>query len=239
MPRLAIALSALALTLSLTLSASAQNQNVGELLRRNQTLQEENIRLKAQVDQLTRRNEALRRDALEKGVKAVAVIDVVKAFNALIEKTEFDADFKGQGTDAIQEDKKRRERIKKLQDQLDQEVIGTKGYNDKQKEVDDAVLDHQLWLAGEQGKLLAQRNRRMEEIYNKMMTSIGDVAKELKFDQVMIKEPTLNLIGARPDQVAAMIRSRKVLWSHDRLEITDQVVKRMNDDFVKGKGAGE
>jgi Skp family chaperone for outer membrane proteins len=225
--------SFLVLAMGLAGNALAQAPDVTTLLRENQRLKEENDRLKAENERFARRIEELRKRAAGEGIRPVAVVDVIRAFNALIEKTEFDADFQGKGKEAIEQDKQKRERVDALRQRLDEQVIGSKEYGDAQKALDDAVLEHQLWLSGEQGKLLSRRNQRMEEMYNKLMESITAVARQQGFDQVMLREPDISFIGANPDQLAAMIRSRKVLWSSEDLDLTDLVVKAMNDEFVR------
>ena len=231
-----ITASILVLVVCLAGSVQAQSQDIATVLRENQQLREENARLKAENEQVKRRIEELRKRAAGEGVKAVAVVDVVGAFDQLIEKTEFDADFKGKGDEAIAEDRKKRERIDVLRQRLDEEVVGTQAYDDAQKLLDDAVLEHQLWLAGEQGKLLKRRHDRMEETYAKMMQTVSEVARQRGFNQVMLKEPPLNLVSARPEQVAPLIRSRKVLWSSDDLDLTAEVVKRMDEAHLQGRG---
>ncbi len=165
----------------------------------------------------------------------VAVVDVQKAFDALREKTQVEAELTTAADLVKTEDGKRQAKLRELDQDLKIMAVGTPPYEKKQEELERAALDRQVWLQFQQGKLNRERAVRIEAIYKKMIETIGRVAQANGYKLVLFKEQDVNLGSiSKPEQISAIIGSRKVLWSSDELDLTDQVVQRLNNDFNTG-----
>ncbi len=165
----------------------------------------------------------------------VAVVDVQKAFDALKEKVQVEAELQTQADVVKSEDNKRAGKLKELQQDLSILAAGTPAFDKKQEELERAALDRQVWLQFQQGKLNRERAIRIENIYAKMVGAIGRVASAGGYKLVLFKEPTVNLGQiTKPEQISAVIGARKVLWSADELDLTDEVIQRMNNEFQAG-----
>ncbi len=165
----------------------------------------------------------------------VAVVDVQKAFDALREKVQVEAELKSAADVVMQEDARRKQALEALQTDLQILARNTPPYDRKQEELERAALDRQVWLQFQQAKLNRERALRIENIYKKMTETIGRVATANGYKLVLFKEPDVNLAQiTKPDQISAVIGARKVLWSADELDLTDQVIQKLNNDFSSG-----
>ena len=80
-------------------------------------------------------------------------------------------------------------------------------------------------------------NDRKVEIYNEIRRVVDAVASEQKFDLVLrVEAPQLE--EDTRETPTAQIASRVVLYHHKNVDITEDVIKRLNDDYKKEKAAG-
>jgi Skp family chaperone for outer membrane proteins len=165
----------------------------------------------------------------------VAVVDVQKAFDALKEKTQVEAELQTAADLVKSEDTKRQTKLKELDQDLKIMAVGTAPYEKKQEELERAALDRQVWLQFQQAKLNRERAVRIEAIYKKMLETVGRVAQANGYKLVLFKEQDVNLSSiSKPEQISAIIGSRKVLWASDDLDLTEQVIQRLNNEFSTG-----
>ena len=79
----------------------------------------------------------------------------------------------------------------------------------------------------------SERVLQVANVYRKLSDTIGKVATEAGYDMVLFKEKTMALPQAnmKPDTLSAMLQMRKVIWVRNDLDITDQIVLRMNNEW--------
>lgn len=165
----------------------------------------------------------------------VAVVNVQKAFDALREKLDIEADLQTQADKVKQEDQRRQQKIGELKQDLSILASGTAAFEKKAEELERAALDRQVWLSFQQNKLNRERALRIEAIYKKMLETIGRVAASNGFKLVLFKEPDVKFANVtKPEQISALIQVRKVLWSADELDLTEQVIAKMNAERSAG-----
>lgn len=205
-----------------TLATTAVAQDAGELER----LRQENERLRAE-------NANLRKSVSGLGGSAAAVVDLQRLYESLKEKIRVEADFKTREEAFRTENENRQKKIKELSETLKDIEIGSPQYTNMQGQLQKLLGDHQVWVAIESGKLNRDRAKWIKEIYEKMLSSIDAVATQKKFDLVLFKAPTIDFTEVRSDQIRQIIRTRKVLWSVDELDLTDLVLQRMNLEYSR------
>ena len=80
-------------------------------------------------------------------------------------------------------------------------------------------------------------NDKKVEIYNEIRRVVGMIAKEQKFDLVLrVEAPQLE--EDTRETPTAQIASRVVLYQQESVDMTSDVVKRLNDEYKKEKAAG-
>lgn len=196
-----------------------------------QLTQEQIDRLIKENERLTAENKRLRDSLGGLGGSATAVVDLQKLYESLKEKVRVDADFKTREEAFRTENEAREKRIKELNETLKDIQIGSPQHANMQGQLEKLVADHRVWVAIESGKINRDRAKWIKEIYEKMLNAIEAVAAQKKFDLVLFKAPTIDFTEARSDQIRQIIRTRKVLWSIDELDLTDMVIQKMNLEY--------
>lgn len=170
--------------------------------------------------------------ALKGRPTAVAVCDITRAFDALKEKAQVEADLQTRTQNLQQLENDKKNELRQLQSDLELLAPDTPAFEQKQMELERKSVELQAWAAYESAKLQRERAVQIEGLYRKMVDAIGRVAKENGFDIVLYKEPAINFRGAKPEQLAPLIQMRKVLYTADNLDITDLVLNTLNNEFV-------
>ncbi len=172
--------------------------------------------------------------ALQAKPTATAVVDIEAVFNQLKEKNAIEANLRSQGDSLQSEERAMKEKIGKLQESMKLLAPGGPGYPQKQEELEKAVLEFQVWGQYQQQKQQRERALQIENLYNKTIKTIGEIATEQGYDLVVFKEPKPQFEGNNLQQIMAQLSLRKVLWAKDSIEITNAVTTRMNNEFDAG-----
>jgi Skp family chaperone for outer membrane proteins len=162
---------------------------------------------------------------------ALAVVDVQKSFDSLSEKVQVEADLQSAADKIKQEELDRQKDLKQLQEDLGILARNTAAFTQKSDELEKKVVEFQAWRNWQTAKLSRERGVRIEDIYRKLTDAIGRVAKESGYDMVLFKEGPIRFPADKPEQISAMVQVRKVLWAADDLDLTEQVIQKMNNEY--------
>ena len=113
---------------------------------------------------------------------------------------------------------------------------GTPAFNEKQAQLEQKAIELQAWRGYQNQRLNRERGLQIERLYRNVTDTIGRVAEENGFDIVMFKERPVDFTGAKPEALKTLIQVRKVLWAAEQLDLTDQVIQMMNNDFSNSGG---
>jgi Skp family chaperone for outer membrane proteins len=166
---------------------------------------------------------------------SIAVVDVEKAMNALEEMTQLEADMKTQFEQIKQEHETRRGKLKQMQEDLELLQQGTDAYMQKAEELQLSAMQLDSWWKYKQARMSSERILQIGNMYRKMTDALGKIATESGYDLVLFKEKEATFNNLKPDALSAYVSLRKVLWVRNDLDITDQVVLRMNNEWKNRK----
>lgn len=169
---------------------------------------------------------------------ALAVVDVQKSFDSLSEKVQVEADLQSAADKIKQEELDRQKDLKQLQEDLGILARNTPAFTQKSDELEKKVVEFQAWRNWQTAKLSRERGVRIEDIYRKLTDAIGRVAKESGYDMVLFKEGPIRFPADKPEQISAMVQVRKVLWAADDLDLTEQVIQKMNNEYKNATAPG-
>lgn len=162
----------------------------------------------------------------------VAVVDIKAAFDSLHEKAKIEADFQARATQIKIEQDRRQKEIDALRGDIEVIPTGTPDHDRKMEELQKAGINAQAWIQFTTTKLNRDRVRATEGLYKKLLGEIEKVAKAEGYDVVLFKEQIPNFPpNVEPQQLAALIQVRKVLYASDDIDITSGVVQKMNREF--------
>lgn len=162
---------------------------------------------------------------------AAAVVDVQKAFDSLAEKVQVEAELQTRADRLKQEEQSRQKKLEELQKDMEMLAAGSPAFAQKEEEIARQLVELQAWRNFQTQKLTRERGLQIEGLYRKIVDSIGRLAKENGYDIVLFKEGPADFRNAKPEQLTALIQVRKVLWASNELDLTDQLVQRMNNEF--------
>ena len=130
---------------------------------------------------------------------------------------------------------KRGQEITKIQNTLEELKPGSKEYDAQLNKMTQLTIDRQAYLNYQDELAKRETYRYTKEVYQDVMEAIEKVAKERGFQLVLFKESP-NLVSRTYDELLEQISRRKVLYSDPSLDITDDVLKRINRDYAVKKG---
>lgn len=164
---------------------------------------------------------------------SIAVADVAKIMGALEEMTQMEADAKTQIEQIKIEHESRRKNLKQMQEDLELLQQGTDAFMQKAEDFQLSAMQLDSWFKYKQARMGSERVLQVANIYRKLTATIGKVASEAGYDMVLFKEKTMALpkSNMKPDTLSAMLQMRKVIWVRNDLDITDQIVLRMNNEW--------
>jgi len=165
---------------------------------------------------------------------SVAVVNVQEVFNNLKEKTNLEAQMQSRTEKLQQEEQQRRKTIQQLRQDMDVLAPGSDAYKQKEQQLQQKVIDLQVWTKFKQQQLSVERGLQVEGLYRRTLTSVKKIANEAGYDMVLFDEQSPEFNYENPKQLLTLIQMRKVLYASDEVNITDQVIQRMNNEYEAG-----
>lgn len=160
----------------------------------------------------------------------VAVVDLANLYDSLKEKQQIDAELGTIRTRLTQEREDRQKDIAQKQQDLDMLVPGTPPYADAQEVYERAALDYQGWIQYEQRKLTRETNIQVKKLNKNLEAAIEVVAETQDVGVVLYKQQSLRL-GTNAQGRVKSVNINIVAWASHTVDITDQVVRHMNNTF--------
>lgn len=162
---------------------------------------------------------------------SVAAVDTSRLFDQLTEKEDFDAELNTARDQLRGEATNKQREAQELQADLDLLAPGTPAYQQKEEELSKKGLENNVWGQFEQAKLNKMAGLRIENLYRKALDAVALIAEESGYDVVIAKEAPPKFQYENLQQLLAKISLRKSLYTSETIDITDQVIQRMNNEY--------
>jgi len=162
---------------------------------------------------------------------SAAVVDVQLTFSSIKEKLQVESELKSHLEQLNRDEQDRKRELEELKSDLEILAPDTPAYNDKQAKLEHSAIELQAWRTFQTQKLSQERGLQVEKLYRKMLDAIASIAEQNGYDLVLFKEKPVDFRGAKPEALNTLIQVRKVLWSSDQLDLTDEVIQLMNNQF--------
>lgn len=160
----------------------------------------------------------------------MAVVSLEEVWNQVDEREQMNADLQTEKEELLAAKERRQQKIKNMQQDIDWSPEDSEERRKKEDELTQAAIEFKAWWEWQQQRLAREEKIRYEDLYRNSITAIEEVAESNGVDMVLFKErspnfdPKLNIA-----QTLALIGNRKVLYVRDELDLTDQVITRMNN----------
>ncbi|MCK4602642.1 MAG: OmpH family outer membrane protein [Phycisphaerae bacterium] len=162
---------------------------------------------------------------------SVAVCDVAKVLNNYQRTKRHVAELEEEKASFEAEDDKKIKAIQNLQAEMEDLKEGSKEYERRLYEIQRLTIEHEAWVKVRQGLLIRKRNRMMVQMYKQILEMTGRVAKERGIDIVLFLDDVEIPEGASTKMVAQLLPQRKVLYSTEKVNLTDTVLMRINEAY--------
>ena len=140
-----------------------------------------------------------------------------------------DADRETARENSLRGKKERDEKINALRQDLEWLPKGGTEERNKLEKIEEAVIQLDAWVKFQQLKLSRMEKVGFQSLYLDILAAIEAVAAANGVDLVLYRERTTFQPRYKAAQVLSMIGSRKMLYARDELELTDQVITRMDN----------
>lgn len=162
----------------------------------------------------------------------VAVCDVAEVFNNYKRAKDLTAKLDAHRQRIKSANEKRGKAIESLQMELEGLKEGSKKYEQTDNEIRRLTFEREAWLRFEDSLALRDHHRLSREMYEEIVAMVGAIAKSKGLDLVLYREgktpPTQNIT-----ELLRAIRARKVLYSAETIDITEETLRRINQNYSK------
>jgi Skp family chaperone for outer membrane proteins len=165
----------------------------------------------------------------------VAYIDLVRVINGLAEKADAEAKLNTQGEGILGESEARQKELQELNEAIGTMELGPDRIN-AQERLDEKYTEFLAWQEFTMRELDIERALLMQGLYEDVMTAVQKMAQREGLDMVFIYSPDRDIqidpqAGPLEDQVRNEIRSRRIAFSSARVDRTEDVIIRMNNEY--------
>lgn len=174
----------------------------------------------------------------------IAVIDLESAFNQLAERTDMEAQLKAQRDELQNRLQTLADEAKSKGNEADQ--LSGPAKTTKLREARDAAIRAEFEGQFSQKKLDETRGELRRELYMKIVDAVQKLAQQNNYALVMASDESVKIPLADPETVARAISFKRMLFVDKALDITNEVVNTMNNDYKAGvttpapaKGGGQ
>ncbi len=169
-------------------------------------------------------------------VQLVGVVDLVRVFNDFEQTKALNAELGRHKRQVIEEKQVKEEDLAVERQTLQGFAPDSAEYRKRRQVFEKMVIEYRVWMAVKAESLEEQHRMWIERTYATATRCIADVAKE-KGIQVVITREELDTSVQETNVLRTQILNRKVVYYDPALDLTSEVLTRLNDAFIKAGGA--
>lgn len=167
----------------------------------------------------------------------VGVIDFVRIFNECAEIKDLNERIRQKETEVQAEASERKKKIADAKVTLSAFTPGTKDHEQRRKELMRMNVEANVWFEMSKQDLEMQRFDWTRIIYEKSLKIAGEIARERGYDMVLqYKEFKPDIIEQTVTGIRRMIQDRAVIYAASELDITDSVIRRLDERYRTSGG---
>jgi Skp family chaperone for outer membrane proteins len=160
----------------------------------------------------------------------VACLDVVKIFNEYERQKDLTEEMRAINQDMQDEEQRRRGQIDTLQATLDAISDSDPAKVKRQREMLQLQIDYKNWGELMQADMAREIGLWTRRVYGEIVAAAQETAQRQGFDIVLYKDQP-ELVGYDPEALRDQIRSRKLVYASEMVDITQTVLDKLNSDY--------
>jgi Skp family chaperone for outer membrane proteins len=169
----------------------------------------------------------------------IAVANAGKIFSEIKEKKDWEQKMLQDQNTLKDTAFQKQQKVKSLTDQRDNLRTDSPQYAEKDKELQTAKIDFEVWAQIQQAE--SQRTNKMQTkaLFDKIVNAVAEVATAKGIDLVIADQhpeiPDNFMEQATLEQLRALLGQRNVLYSSPQVDITQDVITAMDAKYAAGK----
>jgi len=167
---------------------------------------------------------------------SIAVVDVERVYSSLDELGQRNTDLQAQAQSLQAKIDEQAEKIEGLRNQI--QALG-EGSISKRRELEIQLFEQTGLLQGRQQafqqKLNLEEGVLVRQMYAKIVSAVEEVGQRDGYNVVLFDTRRITLPKGGVDAVNAAILSKSLLYVDNKVDITDEVITKMNNDFSAGR----
>lgn len=177
----------------------------------------------------------------------VATIDITKVMEGLEQRSNAEIKLDQMRVEFNEEREKRETRIRELDRQLrekQQEVREQRAGMDDLQRIEERIaleeVNFQVWIQFQSDRIDVEKALLWQDLYRAIRRAVGEMAEGERYDMVIYDNTSEELFinpesrMSREMQVQQQIVSRQLIYSGRSLDVTNELVERMNNQFRAG-----
>lgn len=159
----------------------------------------------------------------------IATVDLEAVFRGLNERGDADVYLKGLAEQLEADGQRRRDEIELLGQDLELYSPASKQYQDVQQQLAEKGFQLQAYLDFAGRKIDAAKSRTLRRIYDGIKEAIREIAREHGYDVVFVDDSVVTLpTDTGEAETMRQISARRMLYTNAEIDITQDVIARMN-----------
>lgn len=178
----------------------------------------------------------------------VVTVNLNAVLEGLAQRSDAESKMRAMGQRMIDERERRQAHVESLRDQLVElnkarqpSAPPTEAEMELGAKLEWEMLSFQAWAQGATERLDIEQALLLQDLYRAIRIAAEDMAKANGYDLVLTddsrgeltNDPTSNL--SNQDQVRQQIAARKILYAGPRIDITNDLIARMNNQYRAGR----
>lgn len=170
------------------------------------------------------------------GPAVVATVDLEKAFNDLDERAQARLDLEAVADRLSVRQTELRNAVTMLEQDIESYADGSDAKQRALEEYTLAVYELQGFIEFAKRKIDAEGARMMGSLYEKIKRSAAAISAEMGYDIVIVDDSKAAIPeGVGEAEMTRQISARRMIYSNPTLDITADLVTKMNGAFVAGR----
>lgn len=159
---------------------------------------------------------------------AVAVVDLQAVFDGAKILEQFEAERVKWKANFDTETQSKQKELEKMKFELDAFDKNSEQFKSKAEALQFKAYEFKLWGDFQQAKMQHEGGLQIHKLYRDVRTVVAQIAQEQGYDLVLYNDNVNEIGWNQPQELNAQIQLRKVLYVSDEINITDQVIQRLN-----------
>lgn len=167
---------------------------------------------------------------------AVATVDLERIFENLRELSAEQGRLQNVGKQMDVENESRFNKLKQMQEEFDLTPKDSPRLTQIEEALVNATIEYQAWKEFQLRRIDREKALVLEKVYNSVKRSLAAYAQQHGYDVVMLNDSIKPLVRGTEQSVQQQISARRLLYTNPALDITGEVLTKMNNEFNAGGG---